>query len=132
LSAVTLGYLEVLESLKTSVFFITLNNEEKISWQNLTYQLKQEVSEFFRSIGSQCKHKLHRQHKFVFLSGVDEDFNVTEEFGGMQSTNGWTTGKDMQGNSCFQLSCDFNKFVGICTYTTPICGKNDAVVLLQE
>ena len=73
----------------------------------------------------------------VFVRGIDDNFNVSEELAGMQSMQGWTTGKNICSAiiDCVtkKLSCDSKKLVGMCTDNAPaMCGKrNGAAALLH-
>lgn len=73
----------------------------------------------------------------VFVRGIDDNFDASEELAGMQSMQGRTTGKDICSAiiDCVtkKLSSDFKKLVGLCTDGAPaMCGKrNGAAALLQ-
>ena len=74
----------------------------------------------------------------VFVRGIDDNFNESEELVGMQSMQIRTTGKDICSAiiDCVtkKLSSDFKNLVGLCTDRAPaVCGKtNGAMALRQE
>ena len=74
----------------------------------------------------------------VFVRGIDDNFNASEELTGMQSMQGRTTGKNICSAiiDCVtkKLSCDLKNLIGMCTDGAPaMCGKrNGAMALLQE
>ena len=107
---------------------------------NITDQLCQKAMQFsyyFLAI-DECTDSTDMVQLLVFVKGIDDNFNVSEELAGMQSMQGRTTGKDTCSAiiDCVtkKLSSDFKKLVGLCFDGAPaMCGKtNGAMALLQE
>ncbi|XP_076820963.1 general transcription factor II-I repeat domain-containing protein 2-like [Clavelina lepadiformis] len=107
---------------------------------NLTNQLQQKVNEFhsYSLAVDESTDCTDTAQLLVFIRGIDDNFNVSENLAGMQSMKGRTTGKHICGEivDCIttKLSVDFKKLVGMCTDGAPaMCGKTKgAMSLLQE
>ncbi|XP_076810297.1 general transcription factor II-I repeat domain-containing protein 2-like [Clavelina lepadiformis] len=107
---------------------------------NLTNQLQQKVNEFhsYSLAVDESTDCTDIAQLLVFIRGIDDNFNVSENLAGMQSMKGRTTGKHICGEivDCIttKLSADFKKLVGMCTDGAPaMCGKTKgAMSLLQE
>ena len=108
--------------------------------ENITEQLCHKAMQFsYYSIAiDESTDSTDMAHLLVFIRGIDDNFNVSEELAGMQSMQGRTTGKDICSAiiDCVtkKLSSDFKNLVGLCTDGAPaMCGNtNGAMALLQE
>uniref|UniRef100_A0A4X2KNG3 SPIN-DOC-like zinc-finger domain-containing protein n=1 Tax=Vombatus ursinus TaxID=29139 RepID=A0A4X2KNG3_VOMUR len=107
---------------------------------NLNDQLNQKTNEFsYYSLAMEESTDLtDTAQLLIFIRGVDENFEVTEELAGLYSMLGQTTGKEIanQVNKCVteKLGITFENLVAICTDGAPsMCGKNlGAVTLVEE
>ena len=107
---------------------------------NITEQLRQKAIEFsYYSLAiDKSTDSTDTAQVLVFVRGINDNFNVSEELADMQSMQGRTTGKNICSAiiDCVtkKLSCDLKNLVGMCTDGAPaMCGKrNGAVALLQE
>ena len=73
----------------------------------------------------------------VFVTGIDDNFDASEELAALQSMHSRTTGKDICSAiiDCVtkKLSRDFKKLVGLCTDSAPaMCGKRNGVAALLQ
>ncbi|KAH1164856.1 hypothetical protein KIL84_023527 [Mauremys mutica] len=107
---------------------------------NLSNQLKQRVSEFcFYSLAMDESTNLKDTAQLlIFIRGIDNNFEITEELVGMCSMTGRTTRKEISSEVIKSMNdksgLDFTSLVAICTEGAPaMCGKNvGAVVILEE
>ena len=108
--------------------------------ENITEQLCHKAMQFsYYSLATdESTDSTDMAQLLVFVKGIDDNFNVSEELAGMQSMQGRTTGKDICSAiiDCVtkKLSSDFKNLVGLSTDGAPaMCGKtNGAMALLQE
>ena len=108
--------------------------------ENITEQLCHKAMQFsyYSSAIDESTDSTDMAQLLVFVRGIDDNFNVSEELAGMQSMQGRTAGKDICSAiiDCVtkKLSNDFKNLVGLCTDGAPaMCGKtNGAMTLLQE
>ena len=118
----------------------TIQRRIKDIANNITEQLRHKAIEFsYYSLAiDESTDSTDTAQVLVFVRGIDNNFNASEELADMQSMQGRTTGKNICSAiiDCVtkKLSCDFKNLVGMCTDGAPaICGKrNGAMALLQE
>ena len=81
--------------------------------ENITEQLCQKAMElsYYSLVIDESRNSTDIAQLLVFVRGIDDNFNVSEELAGMQSMQGRTTGKDIRsaiiGRVTKKLSSDF-------------------------
>ena len=100
--------------------------------ENITEQVCHKVMEFsYYSLAIDgSTDSTYMAQLLVFVRGIDDNFNVSEELAGMQSMQGRTTGNDICSAiiDCVtkKLFSDFKNLVGLCADGAPaMCGKTN-------
>lgn len=106
---------------------------------NLKYQLQQKASKFaYYSLAMDESTDLKDTAQLlIFIRGVDNNFEITEEMAGLCSMKGRTTGMEIakEVKLCLteKLGITFKNLVAICTDGAPsMCGKNLGAVTIIE
>jgi hypothetical protein len=106
---------------------------------NLHEQLKMKAREFcYYSLAMDESTDINDTAQLlIFIRGIDDNFEITEELAGMCSMHGRTTGKDIadEVKRCVteKLETTFQNLVAICTDGAPaMCGRNVGAAALVE